>query len=125
MRSVENIVARVEQFINPIDWVPVAASFSGMVRILAGAVQMAAGIAFGILKACFSTRTRQMKKALTQGYLYALHGAGNMLRGSIAMLPGINTILFVHDKYLGRMNYPQEKMRAGVYPLTTAYRLAH
>ena len=40
------------------------------------------------------------------------------------MLPGVHLILFAYDKYIGRMNYEQEKPLIGVYPLLTAYKLA-
>ncbi len=124
IKSVDNHIAKLEQFFNPIDCIPFFGSYTGMIRILAGSVQIIAGVIFGLFKAIFSSNRRYLE-AFKQGYIYSLHGAANVLRGSIAMLPGINLILFIHDKYLGRMNYPEETLREKVYPLSTGYKLAH
>lgn len=124
MVSVDNYLATVEQFLNPIDYVPVAASFSGMVRILASSVQVVAGTIFGVMKALLVTFPFQRKIALREGYIYTLHGIGNILRGCICMIPFVNIGLYFYDKNVGRMNYPNETMNYDVYPLMTAHLVA-
>lgn len=125
MRLIENYVARAEQLLNPVDWVPYAASFSGMIRILAGGVEVHAAVAYTAVKIVEILLTGRGRyfNAFVKGFNYALHGLGNILRGAIAMLPWVNLALFFHDNYLGRMNYPEETMRKNVYPIMTAYRL--
>lgn len=119
MQLIENYVARVEQQINPFDWFPYVASLSGMVRILAGAVEVAAAVVFTYLKIVDNLLTSggRISQALQQGGIYALHGFLNIGRGVLAMQPWWNLLLAVHDWKLGRFNYPQETMRPGVYPL--------
>lgn len=125
MHSIENQVAHAEQQLNPIDWVPLASTFSGLLRILAGAVEVAAGIVFPLLKILHILLTNRGSycDAIPKGCLYSIHGVANIARGVIALIPGVNLLLFIHDKHLGRMNYPEETMRPGVYPLMTAYKL--
>lgn len=120
MPLIENYVARVEQAINPIDRIPFIGSFSGIIRIIAGAVEIVAAAAFAYLKATYVLLTKwgTIGKALKEGGIYALHGLANILRGTVAMLPGANLVLLVvYDYKLGRLNYPQEKLRLEVYPL--------
>ena len=120
MNLVDNILAKTEQFFNPIDKIPIATSFTGMIRILAGGVEVVAGIVFGTLSALFSSSTYQ-KQAFKQGCIYSLHGIGNIARGSICMIPFVNISLYLYDAKIGRMNYPNETMNYDVYPLMTAY----
>lgn len=126
MQLIENYVARAEQLINPFDWFPYVASLSGMVRILAGAVEVAAAIAFAYLKIAHNLLTGRggVFQALKQGSIYALHGLANIGRGALAMHPWWNLLLAIHDWKLGRLNYSQETVSPGVYPLATAYQLA-
>lgn len=126
MRLIENYVARAEQLLNPVDWIPYVACYSGMVRILAGAVQIVAGIIFAYLKIVhnlLSSKRARICQAIEQGYFYSLHGVANILRGAIAIFPGLNLLLLLHDQKLGRFNYPQEQVRPGVYPIATAHKL--
>ena len=125
MVLVENCLAQAEQSLNLIDWIPYASSFSGMVRILASAVEVAAGVALAALRSIqiLLTNSGTYSGAMEEGLLYSLHGLGNIARGALAMIPFWNLLLIVHDTFLGRMNYPDEKMEPGVYPLMTAYRL--
>lgn len=125
MVNVENRVAQIEQFLNPIDWIPCIASFSGMVRILAAGVQVAAGFAFAALKCFYVVMTGRgsYSRALEEGFNYSFHGLANITRGSIAMIPIFNMILFIYDKKVGRVNYEGEKMNPKVYPIMTAHRL--
>lgn len=126
MQLIENYVARAEQMINPFDWIPYVASLSGMVRILAGAVQVAAAIVFTYLKIIHNLLTGKARVglALEQGYTYSLHGFANIGRGALAIHPWWNLLLIIHDWKLGRFNYPHETMKPGVYPLATGYKLA-
>ena len=121
MRSVENYVAHAEQIINRFDWIPYVSSLSGMVRILAGAVEVAAAIVFTYLKIVHNLLTGRARvgQALEQGYTYSLHGFANIARGVLAMHPWWNLFLALHDWKLGRFNYPEEMMRPGVFPLRT------
>lgn len=124
MVSVDNYLATVEKFLNPIDRVPVAASFSGMVRILSASVEVVAGVIFGVIKALFASFPYERKNALKEGYIYALHGVANIVRGCICMIPFVNIGLYFYDKHCGRMNYPNEIMSYDVYPLMTAHIIA-
>lgn len=126
MNTVENYVAKVEQLVNPVDWVPFLSSYSGMVRILAGAVEIAASIVFAAYKMdhVVWNQIGNQSDVLAQTFVYALHGLANIVRGSIAMLPGLNLSLYFHDFYTGRMNYTYEIMKRGVYPLMTAQYIA-
>ena len=126
MNAIENRVAKIEQLINPLDWVPIVSSFSGMVRILAGEIQILAGAIFAAMKilSIMLTAKGNYWQAIGQGLNYSIHGAGNMVRGAIAMLPPLNMTLFIYDNYIGRMNYLREKMSPNVYPIMTAYLFA-
>lgn len=121
MRSVELYMANAEQHLNPIDWIPFISNFSGMIRVVAGMAQVVAGIAFAFLRGVFLCSPKAFKEEM----VFSLHGLGNIFRGTIALFPGINLILAVHDYYFGRMNYRHEKMLQGVYPLMTAPRLVY
>jgi hypothetical protein len=127
MRLIENYVARAEQLLNPVDWIPFVSSYSGMMRMIAGAIEIVAGAVFVYMKIVNNllngTRAR-CGKALQEGYIYSLHGAANMIRAALAIVPGLNLLLFIHDQKLGRFNYPQEELRPGVYPLATAKNIA-
>ncbi len=128
MILVENAMAKAELLLNPIDRIPFASSYSGMLRYLAGLVQLAAGAVFAYLKSVeifLTTSKGSIRPAIEQGALYSLHGIANMLRGMIALLPGVNLLLWVYDKQIGRFNYLLEEVPSGVYPLATAKRLAH
>ena len=123
MKLIENYVARAEQLLNCADWIPFVSSFSGMVRILASSVQLAASIAFTMLAAML---TNNWSDAGEQGFIYCIHALGNTLRGALAMLPGLgNALLFAHDWKLGRMNYPEEVLVKKVYPLMTCRVMIH
>ncbi len=127
MHSIENRIAHVEQVLNPIDKIPFLGCLSGIVRILAGIVELVAGMVFSLIKVIKTKPTTQKQRwdAMKPGFIYALHGMGNILRGSIAALPFVNLLaLSIYDKYVGRMNYEQEIMQRNVYPLMTAYKLA-
>jgi hypothetical protein len=121
MNYIDNYLARTEQLLNPVDWIPYASSFSGMVRILTGGVETIAGMALAYIRltgALFEKNWKWRWKAeLNEGLTYSFHGLANMIRGAIAMCPGLNLVLFFHDQQLGRFNYPFEKIRSGVYPL--------
>ncbi|MBX7065755.1 MAG: hypothetical protein K1X28_00850 [Parachlamydiales bacterium] len=124
---IQNAIATVEQFINPIDRVPFFASFSGMVRILAGAVQAIAGIVFAYLKSIFSLFTKSNEKirhAINLGTIHCIHGLANVVRGAIAMIPVVNLVLAFYDYKMGRFNYPDETLLPDVYPIATARKLA-
>jgi hypothetical protein len=124
---IQNAIATVEQCFNPIDRVPFIGSFTGMVRILAGAVQTIAGVIFAYLKSYYLLFTHSKHKigeAINEGLIYALHGLANMIRGAIAMIPVLNTSLATYDYTMGRFNYPDEILQPKVYPIATAKRLA-
>ncbi len=125
MLSVDNTLSKVEQFLNPIDKFPIAASFTGMIRILAGEIQFIAGIIFVILSAILSHNCYQKKQALKLGYIYCVHAIGNIVRGAICMIPFVNISLYVYDTKIGRMNYPHETMRYNIYPLMTARKVVN
>lgn len=120
---IDNYLATGETFLNRIDWVPFFSSYSGMVRILAGAIQLAAGAVFTYLKYIHLILTdskKQLKVALNETGIYCLHGMLNISRGALAMIPGLNLLLWIHDHRLGRYNYLKEKVKSGVYPIATA-----
>jgi len=127
VKLIENYVARSEQLLNHVDWIPYVASISGMVRVLAGGVEIAAALAFVYLKLAYNLVNygrAQFAHTLKQGYTYSLHGVANIIRGAIAIHPWWNLILIAHDWRLGRYNYPQETVPSGVYPLATAHKFA-
>ncbi len=125
MQLVENYVARAEQLLNPLDWVPFVSSLGGMARVIAGAVQIAASLIFAYIKGINNLlKGKRLIHALEEASVYAMHGAANIFRGALAIHPGWNLLLVVHDWKLGRLNYPKEAVRPGVYPLATAYKLA-
>ena len=125
MRLLENYVARAEQLLNPFDWIQYVSSLGGMSRVIAGAVQIAASIIFAYLKVAYNlVNRRRVVDALKEASVYAMHGAANIVRGAFAIHPGWNLLLAVHDWKLGRLNYPEETVKPGVYPLATAYKLA-
>ncbi len=126
MRVAENMIAQVEQGMNPIDWIPYISGVSGIVRATIGLVEVVAGLAFAALKTFHIILTGKgfYSDAISQGLTYSMHGLGNILRGEIAMTPFWNLALFVYDKYVGRMDYEEEMLKKGVYPLMTAHRRA-
>jgi hypothetical protein len=121
---VDKHLAKIEQTLNPIDWIPKISTFSGAVRILAGAVEVVAGIAFAALRIMQSLLDGKMStfRNAKQGIVYSLHGVANMGRGLIAMSP-LNLILLFYDAYIGRLNYRHEPMKNGVYPIIRAYEI--
>ena len=123
MHTVEHGIAQVEQLLNYIDWIPGISSFSGMIRILAGEVQVAAGVALAALKVFYIVLTGNGNylRAIGQGLTYSLHGLGNISRGMIALISIVNLLLYVYDKRIGRMNYEGEIMKLDVYPIMTAH----
>ena len=127
MLHIDNYIARTEQFVNRIDYVPYISSFSGMIRILTGGLEIIAGVAlaaFHLLQNLFKVDVDYLEIA-NRGLIYSLHGFGNIMRGAIAMVPGWNLTLLIHDRYLGRMNYPQEYVKEGVYPMLHSSPLVH
>jgi hypothetical protein len=126
MKAVENYVACAEQLLNPFDWVPYISSISGMVRILAGAVQVAATLVFAAIRVIQALLTPRgsVRRNLELPAKYMAHAFTNIGRGALAIHPWWNLLLAFHDWKLGRFNYPDETMRPGVYPLATAYKLA-
>jgi hypothetical protein len=125
MGNVENRIAQVEKFFNPIDYIPGISGLSGMTRLLAGMIQTIAGVAFAALKVfqIILTGRGNYSQVIKQGLTYSLHGLGNIGRGCVALLPIVNCFLLVYDKYVGRMNYNHEVVSPNVYPIMTAHRL--
>jgi hypothetical protein len=126
LKLIENYTARAEQFLNPFDWIPYVSSFSGMVRILAGVVEIAAATALAYIRCTKTLMAYRIGLCyiFKEWSLYTLHGLANMGRGSLAML-GWNLPLLIHDNFLGRMNYPQELLDVDVYPIMSAGKLAY
>lgn len=126
---IDNYIAKAERILNPIDWVPLISSYSGMIRILSGLVETVASAIFTYIKmvhALLTTAKGEIGSALRDGLIYFTHGIVNIGRGACAMIPGINLLLCVYDnKICARFNYPKEIVPIGVYPLATAKRLAH
>lgn len=125
MQTIENLAARAEQFLNPIDWIPLISCVSGTLRILLGAIEAAAGVAFAAYKIfhIFLGKEETFYSAFRCGTCYWTHGIGNIVRGYFAVIPLLNLSLYFYDQHIGRYNYPREIMRKGVYPLATAHRL--
>ena len=122
MRLIENYVAKAEQFLNPIEWIPYVATFSGIARIVAGTVEIAAGVVFAYLKIAYNLLNGPpyFGRTLKEGLLYSLHGCANIGRGVLALSPGFNNLLLViYDWQIGRFNYPKETLSSDVYPLYT------
>lgn len=123
---IQNVIAKTEQIINPADRIPVLGSFTGMIRLLAGTVQILAAIAFAYVKTIFLLLTAprfKFQEGVNEGIIHCFHGFANLVRGAIAMLPGFNLLFFVYDYKIGRFNYPDEILMPGVYPIGTAKRL--
>lgn len=120
MRCMERTAAHAEKFLNPIDKVPFVSSYSGVARILAAEVQIAAGIAFAALKAFMALlegRWHRLYEA-KQGLVFCLHGILNIIRGAIAIFPFIgNAALISWDFQVGRMEYRSEAVPNSVYPI--------
>lgn len=116
---VDQTLGQCERFCNKIDSIPFISSYSGMVRILAGIVQVATGAAFAYLKvvhALLKDSFYTLREAWN-GIAYSLHGLGNIARGSIAVFPGINLLLVIYDYRIGRLNYRFEEVPKSIYPL--------
>lgn len=121
MHTIENAVASCEKMLNPMDWIPFVSSFSGMVRILAGIVEIAASAAFIYLKSTHQLLTTPQGRigfVFEEGAIYFTHAVANMIRGAIAMLPGVNMALCVYDHKIGRLVYPLEEIPySKIYPI--------
>jgi hypothetical protein len=118
-RSVDRFLAQCETTLNLIDYVPIISSYSGALRILAGVVEIAAGAAFvslEIIHALLQDSNYPFLKSWN-GIAYCLHGLGNIIRGLIAIFPGINLSLVLYDYKIGRMNYRHEIVEKNTYPL--------
>lgn len=115
MKTIQNYLAKAEKTLNPIDWVPYISSFSGYVRVQAGLVQIAVGLVFGVIKALLSYYPWEKRDSILQGSLISVHGALNLFRGCIALIPFLNLTLYCHDKYVGRFIYPLEKTEKGAF----------
>lgn len=120
-RCLEDTWARTEKFLNVTDLIPVCSicTCSGMLRLVMGMVQVVAGAIFALYKILMGLPHKQNFTFLQArvGAGHVLHGYANMVRGAVAITPGINLLLLFYDGFVGRWNYPDEKMEHGVYPL--------
>ncbi len=123
MHCVQQRLAKMELVLNPIDRIPMIASFSGMIRILAGGVQMVAGTAFALIRSMYSYLQwhRDYRDKLQEGVNHSLHGLLNIVRGAIALLPPVNLLLWVYDFKVGRINYYYETLTPNTYPLASHF----
>lgn len=124
MKTVENYAARLEQLLNPIDYIPYVSTFSGVARFVAGLIEIVAAGVFAAYRAMRVLFTNKgcFFNVFERAFIYTLHGMANMVRGAIAIYPWWNLLLVVHDFKLGRFNYPEEDVRKDVYPIATAYK---
>lgn len=122
-KTIDHYVAQAEQTLNPLDWVPFVSSYSGMVRILAGMVEIAASAVFVYIQIArrMAGEKPYMRNSLKKALTYSFHGVLNMGRGAIAMIPIANLLLAVHDWKIGRFNYRHETMKQGVFPIATQF----
>ena len=122
--QVENYIAKAEQTLNPIDWIPFIASYSGMVRILAGAVEIAVAAIFAyiaVARIVMAGRRDSFKRIFKEVNYYSFHGALNIGRGALAMLPIANLLLALYDWKIGRVNYICEDRKSGVFRIATQF----
>ncbi len=125
-KCADNFAARCEGFLNCFDKFPIASSYSGVVRFVVAQAQVIAGLAFAALKVLqyildgkIST-LREMK----EGFTHCYHGTLNIIRAAIAVIPILgNLILWLYDSYVGRMNYPREEIKPGIYPIVRNFRV--
>lgn len=80
----------------------VSTLYSGPLRIIAGAIQIAVGAIFTILSAFFWAMNRSDLWARNIGInaKEILHGVGNLIRGSIACIPCLgNLLIYLYDRH--------------------------
>lgn len=113
MIAIENYAAKCEQLLNPIDWVPVVCTHSGVVRVLAGLVEIAALPIFLYARCThllLTTEKGNFFLALSEGFNYLLHAITNIFRGILAINQA--TVLFLlYDNMFGRFHYTHENIR--------------
>ncbi len=122
---VDNHISKVEQFLNPIEWIPKISIAGGVIRILLGTMETVAGFAlmvFKIMQGIVDGKVSTFQES-QRGVVYSLHGCANIARGVVAVTP-LNLLLLVYDAYIGRLNYQFEVMQEGVYPIVSAYQMA-
>lgn len=81
--TIKNLFTNIEKGFNIAGTVPVASFFSGMIRAIAGKVQMIAGAILSVFSYANFLITRQPRWAYLAdvGNEFILHGALNILRG--------------------------------------------
>lgn len=96
-----------EKELNLLGYIPVVSTFSGAVRITYGKLEVIAGLASSIFwsaKGIGDTLTgddKEAEKSLDNSIYsinYSLHGAANIFRGSIEIIPFIgNALTLIYD----------------------------
>lgn len=91
--SLDQGLASCEKVLNIAGYVPIVSNVSGALRLVYGEVEVVAAVAVGvflILKALFNSNAEQCSQEVCQGrdimVHYALHGLGNICRGSVESL---------------------------------------
>ncbi len=120
---VDRILSRCERYCNPVDAIPYISAYSGLVRIGAGMVEMAAGAALALIKVMHALLkdSCDVFQDSWKGISYSIHGAANVTRGTIAVFPWFNLLLPIYDYKIGRFNYLFEIVHPDVYPLNQDY----
>jgi hypothetical protein len=113
--ALDRNLSQMEGFFNIAGYIPVVSSVTGAARILYGKIEVVAGIAaaaFLAIKALFSgdrSANEWFDKSL-MALDYAIHGAANVIRGYIEIVPFFGLLLCLpYDRCFNcRLAYPTE-----------------
>ena len=113
--------AKLESGLNSIGYIPVVSTISGAGRFCYGKYQLIAAIACGVFIAFSSCvaadKSRRLGEAVDIVWEYGVHGVGNMIRGSVEILPLVNLLCIAYDRTGMRMNYRFEHLSLGMRPI--------
>lgn len=121
----ERTLARGEESLNLVGYIPFISIASASVRSLGGLLQFTLGLCFTIGYFCaFSySKPRQIKHFLhlKTSFAYALHGAANFFRAKIEAIPFLSLIVCLpYDRYFKKRfkyaieNLPEREVEADI-----------
>lgn len=90
--EIEETLTAVEKQFNIFGSIPIVGCISGALRAIAGKIQFAAGIIIGAIGLILHVFNKDHQKLFPTGAGHAIHGALNLLRGTVECILGVTLL---------------------------------
>ena len=91
--SLDDALDGLENGLNILGYFPGVSTFSGMIRMFYGKVEIISGLAIAVISSCFPANDRQT----AHGLELVVHGIANIGRGLVECIPFFNLFCIPYD----------------------------